>query len=162
MSGGATRRTLGGAASRGLAFVLLATLAACTALEGPRRGAAPGETTPETVTPGAAPTQEGEPSAAGAPARRRNEPAGATQALLAEARAARAAGSYAQASATIERALRIAPSDPQLWVELGEIELASGDPAQAATLARKALTLATDDSAVIADAQKLLRAASGR
>ena len=31
-----------------------------------------------------------------------------------------------------------------------------------ATNPRKALTLATDDSAVIADAQKLLRAASGR
>ncbi|HVS25384.1 MAG TPA: hypothetical protein VMU03_16780, partial [Gammaproteobacteria bacterium] len=105
MSGGATRRTLGGAASRGLALALLATLAACTALEGPRRpgasdtGAA-GETTPATATPGAAPTQEGEPSAAAAPARPRNEPAGATQSLLAEARAARAAGSYAQASAT--------------------------------------------------------------
>ena len=67
-----------------------------------------------------------------------------------------------QANTTIERALRIAPSDASLWVELGEIELASGDPAQAATLARKALTLATDDSAVIADAQKLLRAAGGR
>jgi Flp pilus assembly protein TadD len=156
MSGGATRRTLLGAASRGLALALLATLVACTALEGPRREAAPGETTPE------APAQEGEPSAAGALARPRSEPAGATQALLAEARAARAAGSYSQASATIERALRIAPSDPQLWVELGEIELASGDPAQAATLARKALTLATDDSAVIADAQRLLRAAGGR
>ncbi len=59
--------------------------------------------------------------------------------------------------------MRIAPSDASLWVELGEIELASGNPSQAATLARKALTLAApNDSVAIADAQKLLRAAGGR
>jgi Flp pilus assembly protein TadD len=82
--------------------------------------------------------------------------------LLAQSRAARAAGNYAQADATIERALRIAPGNPNLWVELGEIELASGNPAQAATLARKALTLAANDSVAVADAQQLLRAAGGR
>src|SRR5204862_8165408 len=68
MSGGATRRTLGGAASRAPAFVFLATFAACTALEGARRGAAPGGTTRDTATPGAAPTHGGEPPAAGPPA----------------------------------------------------------------------------------------------
>ena len=76
------------------------------------------------------------------PARPPSETSGATQALLAQSRAARTAGNYAQANATIERALRIAPSDASLWVELGEIELATGNAAQAATLARKALTLA--------------------
>ncbi len=97
------------------------------------------------------------------PRGRRAQTSGATQALLAQSRAARAAGNYAQANATIERALRIAPSDASLWVELGEIELATGNAAQAATLARKALTLAApDDSVAIADAQKLLRAAGGR
>jgi Flp pilus assembly protein TadD len=83
--------------------------------------------------------------------------------LLAQSRTARAAGNYAQANATIERALRIAPNDPSLWVELGEVELATGNAAQAATLARKALTLASaNDSVAIADAQQLLRAAGSR
>jgi tetratricopeptide (TPR) repeat protein len=162
-----------------LALALLATLAACSTLGGPQRPAAtrpsgagaarpPAESSAAPL-PGAANAPEGSPAApeaappAGAAlARPPRETAGATQALLAQSRAARAAGSYAAASATIERALRIAPSDPSLWVEFGEIELASGDPAQAATLARKALTLAADDGAVIADAQKLLRAAGGR
>jgi tetratricopeptide (TPR) repeat protein len=160
--------------ARALTLVLLATLAACTTLQGPQRpapssrpsgaGAPPPAESPNAPGPGAAngaPAPEPAPPSGAAPARPPSETSGATQALLAQSRAAREAGSYAQASATIERALRIAPSDPNLWVELGEIELASGNPSQAATLARKALTLAANDSVAVADAQKLLRAAGG-
>ena len=163
------------AARRTLVTALLAATAACTTLEGGSRPADSSRASMPTATPSAsgaaaAPGAVEAPAATApepglaapaAPSRPRSETAGATQALLAQSRAARAAGSYAQASATIERALRIAPSDPRLWVELGEIQLASGDAAQAATLARKALTLAADDSVAIADAQKLLRAAGG-
>ena len=161
--------------ARALTLALLAALAACTTLQGPQHpatssrpsgtGAPPAAESPNAPAAGAgngAPgaPESGPPSIA-VPARPPSETSGATQALLAQSRAAREAGSYAQASATIERALRIAPSDPNLWVELGEIELASGDAAQAATLARKALTLAANDSVAVADAQKLLRAAGG-
>lgn len=160
-------------------IALLATLAACTTLDGPQRPApssqssaagmpAPAES-PSVRGPNAQNGAAGSPSApesaspsAAVPARPPSETSGATQALLAQSRAARAAGNYAQANATIERALRIAPANPNLWVELGEIELASGNSAQAATLARKALTLAANDSMAVADAQKLLRAAGGR
>jgi tetratricopeptide (TPR) repeat protein len=153
---------------RAVAIALLAALTACTTLEGPQRpapssrpsGAPPAEA--PNAPPGAANGSPAAPPSVAPPARPPSETSGATQALLAQSRAARAAGSYAQASATIERALRIAPSDPNLWVELGEIELASGNPAQAATLARKALTLAANDNVAVADAQKLLRAAGGR
>jgi tetratricopeptide (TPR) repeat protein len=157
---------------------LLAALAACSTLESGQRPASSSRSSaptsgaiappsgfvgPQAVAPGPTPPEpEPAQTAPATPSRPRSETAGATQSLLAQSRAARAAGSYAQASATIERALRIAPSDPRLWVELGEIQLASGDAAQAATLARKALTLAADDSVVIADAQKLLRAADHR
>ena len=137
--------------ARTLPIALLATLAACTALQGPQRPAAASK-----------PSGAGAPPSAAAPTRPPSETSGATQALLAQSRAARAAGNYPQANATIERALRIAPSDPNLWVELGEIELATGNAAQAATLARKALTLASNDSIAVADAQKLLRAAGDR
>jgi len=168
-------------ARRALLVASLGALAACSTLEGGQRPASSNHSsvpTSEESGAGAAPSgfvgppaiateptpPEPEPGlpAPVAASRPRNDSAGATQALLAQGRAARAAGSYVQASATIERALRIAPGDPRLWVELGEIQLATGDTAQAATLARKALTLAADDSAVIADAQKLLRAAGGR
>ncbi len=151
-------------------IALLATLAACTTLEGPQRpapssrpsgAASPPSAESRAPTPGSVPPESPPPSVA-APARPPSQATGATQALLAQSRAARASGNYAQANATIERALRIAPSDPNLWVELGEIELASGNPAQAATLARKALTLGANDGGAVADAQNLLRAAGGR
>ena len=79
-----------------------------------------------------------------------------------QSRAARAAGNYGQATATTERALRIDPNNPALWLELGEIALATGDTKQAETLARKALSLAADDRAVTAQAERLLRAAGTR
>jgi tetratricopeptide (TPR) repeat protein len=161
---------------RTLTVTLLAALAACTTLQGPQRpaprpsgtAAAPSSESPSTSAPGAANGAAGLPSApaappsVAAPGRPPRETAGATQALLAQSRSARAAGNYPQANAAIERALRIAPDDASLWVELGEIELASGNQAQAATLARKALTLAANDSVTAADARKLLRAAGGR
>jgi tetratricopeptide (TPR) repeat protein len=153
-----------------LAIGLLATLAACTTLQGPQRPAAASK--PSSDIPGAPappggvapPPQPGSlPPSAAAPARPPSETYGATRALLAQSRTARAAGNYAQANATIERALRIAPNDASLWVELGEIELATGNAAQAETLARKALTLASaNDSVAIADARQLLRAAGSR
>ena len=162
--------------ARTLTIVLLATLGACTTLQGPQRpapsstpggaAAAPPSEAPSTAAPNGAagsPAAPGSPPpSGGASARPPSETSSATQALLAQSRASRAAGNYAQANATIERALRIAPSNPNLWIELGEIELASGNSAQAATLAHKALTLAPNDSLAAADAQKLLRAAGGR
>ena len=146
---------------RALALALLAMLAACSTLEGTQRptgssrpngAGAPG---PGGGAGSPAPPESPPPSVA-APARPPSETSGATQALLAQSRAARAAGNYDQANATIERALRIAPSDASLWVELGEIELATGETQQAATLARKALTLAADDRSVAAQAERLL------
>ena len=86
----------------------------------------------------------------------------ATRELLAESRAARAAGNLTDAAVSVERALRIDPNDPELWLEFGQIQLASGDNAQAAALARKALTLAGDDRDVTARAERLLRASGAR
>jgi tetratricopeptide (TPR) repeat protein len=136
------------------AVALLAALAGCSVLDVYDRPSQPpveSRPSPEPAPGGVAP-----------PARRQSETAGATQALLEQSRAARADGRYDQASATIERALRIAPNDAALWLELGEIELASGDPNQAAMLARKALSLAPDDRALTAHAERLLRAAGTR
>ena len=42
-----------------------------------------------------------------------------------------ASGDFGQAAATLERALRIEPDNPLLWIELGRIRLAESNPAQA-------------------------------
>lgn len=82
-------------------------------------------------------------------------PAGAGAVLLRQSRDQRDAGDFSSAAASIERALRIEPNNAALWVELGEIRLAEGDPAQAEMMARKALTLAPG-SAVQARANRLI------
>ena len=94
--------------------------------------------------------------------RPQSDASGASGTLLAQARNERAAGSLAQATASIERALRLDPNNAELWVERGELALQTGNPAQAGTMARKALSLAGTNSTVSARAQRLLQAASAR
>jgi tetratricopeptide (TPR) repeat protein len=89
-----------------------------------------------------------------------SDPTDASQALLSQSRLDRAAGRYPEATASVERALRIDPNNPALWLELGEIQLAAGNDAQAATMARKALTLAAGDVAIRSQAQALLEEAA--
>ena len=80
----------------------------------------------------------------------------ASAVLLEQSRDERAAGSYAEAAASIERALRIDPNDPALWIELAEVKAAGGDLDQAQMMARKALTLAGSDRSIVARAERLL------
>jgi Flp pilus assembly protein TadD len=87
-------------------------------------------------------------------------PAG--QALLNESRSHAAAGRNAQAAASIERALRIEPRHPLLWLELGKLRLKEGDYAQAESLGRKALSLSAGDAAISARAQQLISTAKSR
>jgi hypothetical protein len=93
------------------------------------------------------------------PPRPHNDASGASSALLAQSRAERAAGSLAQATASIERALRLDPNNAELWVERGELALQTGNAAQAGTMARKALSLAGGNGRVASRAQQLLQAA---
>jgi tetratricopeptide (TPR) repeat protein len=93
------------------------------------------------------------------PARPTSDASGASGALLEQSRAQRAAGSLPAARASLERALRLEPNNPVLWLELGELELQTGNNAQAATLARKAQTLVGRDARLAARAERLLRAA---
>ena len=69
----------------------------------------------------------------------------ATKALVAQAQSQLNAGNDALAAATIERALRIEPDNPLLWIELAKIRQTEGNAAQAENLARKALAMATGD-----------------
>ncbi len=83
----------------------------------------------------------------------------ASQTLLNESRSHSAAGHYPQAAASIERAIRIEPRQPVLWLELGNIRLKEGDYVQAESLGRKALSLSAGDAALSARAQQLINAA---
>jgi cytochrome c-type biogenesis protein CcmH/NrfG len=60
------------------------------------------------------------------------------------------------ASSTLDRALRIEPSNPLLWIEMGRIRLVEGDAHQAETCARKAFALASGDQRALSGAGHLL------
>lgn len=66
----------------------------------------------------------------------------ATGALVTQARSATASGDFDAAAATLERALRIEPDNPLVWIEMGRMRLASGDAPQAENMGRRALALA--------------------
>jgi len=72
----------------------------------------------------------------------------ASKALVSQAQTQSTSGDLAGASTTIERALRIEPSNPLLWLELGKIRQQEANYAQAESLGRKALSLATGDARV--------------
>jgi Tfp pilus assembly protein PilF len=54
-------------------------------------------------------------------------------------------GDFDGASSTLDRALRIEPNNPLLWVERGRLRLAEGDAHQGESCGRKALALASGD-----------------
>ncbi len=80
----------------------------------------------------------------------------ASRALVAQAHAQAKGGDFGQASATIERALRIEPENPLLWIELGRMRLGAADAEQADGMGRKALSLGTGDPAAQASAWHLI------
>jgi tetratricopeptide (TPR) repeat protein len=157
-----------------LAFVALAA-AACTSMTAPSSRApttTPRPTPPAAETrPAPAPvpppatqppprSEQPPPRGSDVPAARpQSDVSGASGALLEQSRAQRAAGSLPAARASLERALRLDPNNAVLWLELGELELQTGNEAQAATMARKAMTLSGRDGRLTARAERLLRAA---
>ena len=98
--------------------------------------------------------------AAEAEAEARAGSADAVRELVASSRTSSASGDYAHALADIERAIRIEPRNPYIWLELGEIHLARDDPRQAVAMARKAVSVAGTDGAVTAAADALMQRAS--
>ena len=83
-------------------------------------------------------------------------PVSASTALLQQARTSLAAGDTRQAAAAIERALRIEPNNPYLWIELGTVRLTEGDRQQARALGLKARRLAGNDVTAQEAAQALI------
>lgn len=113
----------------------------------PPRGGAPAEAPP----PPPAPPAPGEAAVTPAPPRPEVPPpapapgSAATATLLERSRQQAAAGHLPLATASLERALRINPRDPALWIEMGRLKLQQGDYAQAESMARRAATVAGGD-----------------
>jgi hypothetical protein len=104
-------------------------------------------TSPNSAAPATAvPEPEPPPPVAAPPVASRQFHLGAaTSALVAQAHRQAAGGDPQLAISSIERALRIEPDNPLLWIELGEIHEAAGHFDQAAGIGHKALQLATGD-----------------
>ena len=109
------------------------------------------------------PIQPAPPAALQAPSPRPPEPppreirlSPATRSLVTQAQTQTAHGDLPAASSTLDRALRIEPNNPLLWIELGRLRLAESDAHQAEVCGRKALALASGDRSAQRHAGQLL------
>jgi len=80
----------------------------------------------------------------------------ASAALVKQGRAQSLKGEYPAAIATLERALRIEPDNPLVWLELGQTHLSAKNPPQAESMARKAIVLATGNPQLQANGWRLI------
>ena len=69
----------------------------------------------------------------------------ASKALVSQAQAQRRKGDLPGATVTLERALRIEPSNPLLWIEMGRLRMDPRTSAQAAAMGRQALSMSVGD-----------------
>ena len=83
----------------------------------------------------------------------------AVASLIDNARLDSQAGRYANAAASLERALRIEPRNPRLWHELARVRLRQGDAAQAANLAARSNSFAGSDAALRSANQNIIEQA---
>jgi len=90
------------------------------------------------------------------PSLRENHLSPATLSLVTQSRTLASHGDLDGASSTLDRALRIEPNNPLLWIELGRLRLLESDAHQAEGCARKALSAASGDHGTQAQAGRLL------
>lgn len=96
------------------------------------------------------------PPGSAAPAQKGFRLGPAAAALVSEARHQAQEGEPDLALGTLERALRIEPNNPLLWIELGELHQEAGHQQLADNFAHKALQLASGDARVQARAWHLI------
>jgi tetratricopeptide (TPR) repeat protein len=113
-------------------------------------GLPPVETQPENAPP---PVQESEPLP---PPVREPTLGAASRALVSQAQTQLASKNYAVAASTIERALRIEPDNPLLWIELGKVRLAEGNFSQAENMGRKAVSMTVNTPRAQSSAWRLI------
>ncbi|AHE98903.1 tetratricopeptide repeat protein [Thioalkalivibrio paradoxus] len=131
-------------------WVLAALLLGACAVPAPRTSLPP----PSAPMPAPPPVvveevQPPEPEAAPVPEPEPSPPVTAPAALTLAAQSdeARAAGDLRLAGLRLERALRIAPRDPDLWSRLARVRLEQGEFVQAERMAHRSLQLGSGDRA---------------
>ncbi len=80
----------------------------------------------------------------------------ASRALVAQAEAQRKKGDLPGASVSLDRALRIEPNNPLLWIEMGRLRMDQRNYPQAENMARKALSMSVGDDATQSVAWELI------
>ncbi|WP_293856262.1 tetratricopeptide repeat protein [Steroidobacter sp.] len=68
----------------------------------------------------------------------------ASRALVNQAQVQLQSKNYPVAASSIERALRIEPDNPLLWIELGKVRQAEGNYVQAENMGRKAASMSVN------------------
>jgi uncharacterized protein HemY len=76
--------------------------------------------------------------------------------LVTQAQAQRKRGDLPGATVSLERALRIEPSNPLLWIEMGRLRMDQRNFAQAESMGRKAVSMAVGDNRTQASAWALV------
>lgn len=136
---------------RRLGWLLASLYFAGCAVPSPYEPPAPPQPTPSDergsqveTQPGSPPTTVEESQPLPAPPPREPTLGAASQALVQQAQAQLAVKNYAVAAGSIERALRIEPDNPLLWIELGKVRQAEGNYTQAENMGRRAAALAVN------------------
>ncbi|MEY2854259.1 MAG: hypothetical protein RL030_1391 [Pseudomonadota bacterium] len=80
----------------------------------------------------------------------------ASKSLVTQAQAQRKKGDLPGAGTSLDRALRIEPNNPLLWIEMGRLRMDQRNYAQADAMGRKALSMAVGDSRTQSAAWQLI------
>jgi len=80
----------------------------------------------------------------------------ASKALVTQAQTQRKKGDLPGAAGSLDRALRIEPSNPLLWIEMGRLRMDQRNYAQAESMGRKALSMAVGDNRTQSAAWQLI------
>jgi predicted Zn-dependent protease len=143
-----------------LGWVAALALSACGSLRSPPPFPQQPASQPEAAQPGSAqpvPAVPGQaPPAPSRPLPKQYHLSPASSALVAQAHKQLTGGDFGLAAATVERAMRIDPDNPLLWIELGRVRYTAGDMSQADSMGRKALVLATGDPQAQSSAYRLI------
>jgi predicted Zn-dependent protease len=75
---------------------------------------------------------------------------------VSQAQTQMATKNYPVAASSIERALRIEPDNPLLWIELGKVRFAEGNYVQAENMARKAVSMSVNAPRAQSSAWRLI------
>lgn len=136
-----------------LTSLALLGLAACQSFQGPLP---PQPQHPNSPSPPENPAPPEQPPPGPTQPQRQFRLSAASTSLVSQAQKQARSGDTVAATATLERALRIEPDNPLLWIELGRLRLQEKNGTQAQSFGRKALALATGDPRAQSSAWQLI------